>query len=246
LTELALLAAGATIGLLAGLLGIGGGVVAVPVLLEVLAGRADAAAVAIGTAHAAVLLASIPAVIAHARAGTLDRTLLRAWLPAMLVGTLLGLLLGRFAPPSLLVGGFALVATGLALRLLLGDAVLAEAPPKPPLGWVPPGLVGMLAAALGIGAGTLSGPVLALLSVPLGATVGAGSAFNLAVALPGVTSFALAGQVALLPLLLLTLPAFLVAPLAARLSHRARPALLRRAFGLVLLVVAARMGWIAL
>jgi uncharacterized membrane protein YfcA len=241
----ALLAAGGAIGLLAGLLGIGGGVIAVPVLLEVMADRADATAIAIGTAHAAVLLAAVPALAAHARAGTLDRRLLVAWMPAMIMGALAGVVLGRVAPPALLIGVFALVAALLALRLLLGEAALAAAPPPPPLGWLPPGLVGLLAAALGIGAGTLSGPVLALLSVPVAATVGAGSAFNLAVALPATASFALAGQVALLPLLLLAAPAFAVAPAAARLTPRLRPLLLRRVFGAVLLVVAARMAWIA-
>ena len=69
MTELALLAAGAAIGLLAGLLGIGGGVIAVPVLLDVLGGRPDAAAVAIGTADAAVLLAALPGVAVFSLAG---------------------------------------------------------------------------------------------------------------------------------------------------------------------------------
>jgi uncharacterized membrane protein YfcA len=240
----ALLAAGGLIGLLAGLLGIGGGVVAVPVLLEILAGRPDAAAVAIGTAHAAVLIAALPAVAAHRRAGGIDGRLLRAWLPPMLVGAVAGLALARIAPQAWLVGSFAAIAATLALRMLLGEGlVLAAAPPAPPLGWLPPALVGGLAAALGIGAGTLSGPTLALLSVPLAGAVGAGSVFNLAVALPAVAIFALAGQVALLPLLLLVAPSFVVAPWAARLSRRLDPVLLRRVFGLVLLAIAGRMAW---
>lgn len=73
----ALLAAGAAIGLLGGLLGIGGGVIAVPVLLERLG--QDRAAGAIGTAHAAVLLAALPAIIAHARAGRIARLLRRVF-----------------------------------------------------------------------------------------------------------------------------------------------------------------------
>lgn len=240
--EIALLGAGAGIGLLAGLLGIGGGVIAVPVLLEVLAGQADAAGIAIGTAHAAVLLSAVPAALAHYRAGSVDRRLTRAWLPPMLAGALGGLLLGHYAPSGLLVAGFALVAAVLALRLLANtEFVLAGAPPAPPLGWLPPGLVGVIAAALGLGAGTLSGPTLALLSVPLAGAIGAGSVFNIAVAVPAVAAFAVEGQVAPLPLLLLTAPAFLVAPWAARMSRRLDPLLLRRAFGLVLLLIAARM-----
>lgn len=241
---LLLLATGVAIGLLGGLLGIGGGVVAVPVLLEVMAGRADATATAIGTAHAAVLLSALPAAAAHARAGTVNGKLLRAWLPALLAGAVLGLVLGRIVPPTLLVGGFALVAGALALRMLVGEGVvLASAPPAPPLGWLPPLLVGGSAAAFGVGAGTLSGPVLALLSVPLHAAIGAGSVFNIVVALPAMLVFALAGQVAPVPALLLAAPAFVVAPWAARLSGRLPTAPLRRAFGLVLLAITLRLAW---
>src|ERR1043165_9200151 len=82
---LALLAAGVLIGLLAGLLGVGGGVVAVPVLIEVfdLIGLAKGPAVApaVGTAQANILIASLTAASAHWRAGTIDGTLVRAWLP---------------------------------------------------------------------------------------------------------------------------------------------------------------------
>lgn len=243
----ALLAAGAAIGLLAGLLGIGGGVIAVPVLLEVFGGGDDGAALALGTAHGAVLLAALPALAAHRRAGAVDGALLRRWLPPMLAGAALGLAAGRILPSAWLVGSFALLALALALRLLARPGLaLAAAPPAPPLGWLPPAAVGAFAAALGIGAGTLSGPVLALLSVPLPAAIGAGSAFNLVVALPATMLAGLSGHVVPIALALLVAPAFLVAPPAARLSRRLDPALLRGIFGLVLLAIALRMAWRAL
>jgi uncharacterized membrane protein YfcA len=99
-----LLAASIGVGLLSGLLGIGGGVIAVPVLLEVFAAAglepAMQAPLAIGTAHALVLVASVSAVLAHARAGRVDRGLLRAWLPAMVAGALAGLLLAAAVPSA--------------------------------------------------------------------------------------------------------------------------------------------------
>jgi uncharacterized membrane protein YfcA len=236
----ALLAAGGCIGLLAGLLGIGGGVVAVPVLLELLG--TDRARAAIGTAHAAVLLAALPAIRTHARAGRIGWPLLRAWLPAMLAGTFAGLLVARFAPPTLLVGAFALTAVVLAATLLR-DAPAAISAGPPPRGVVGPFLIGLLATAAGVGAGTLSGPVLALHGVPMLGAIGAGSAFNLAVATPALLSFALAGEVAWGALPMLVAPAFLVAPWAARLATRLPARLLRRIFALVLLAIAARMAW---
>jgi uncharacterized membrane protein YfcA len=114
----------------------------------------------------------------------------------------------------------------------------------------------MLAAALGVGGGTLSGPVLALFSVPLHGAIGAGGVFNLVVALPATATFVLGGLdmggrpvaslgyvalVPLVPLALLAVPAMLVAPAAARLAPRVPVAVLRRMFGLCMLAIAARL-----
>ncbi|MBY0337949.1 MAG: TSUP family transporter, partial [Acetobacteraceae bacterium] len=105
-----------------------------------------------------------------------------------------------------------------------------------------------------VGAGTLSGPTLALLGAPLPGVVGAGAAFNLAVALPSVTAFVAAGwaepglpraslgHVALVPLALLVAPALAVTPWAAGMAARLPVPALRRIFALCLLVVAARMA----
>lgn len=253
-----LLATGVATGLLSGLLGIGGGVVAVPVLLEVFASAGLspplATPLAIGTAHAAVLLASIAAAVAHARAGRVDRALLRRWLPPMLVGAMLGLAMAWVAAPAMLVGLFALVTVSLGAVMLAGErAALTAQPPGPPLAAVPPALVGLLAAALGLGGGTLSGPALLLMSVPLRAAIGAGSVFNLAVAGPALLVFLAAGwnvqdlpplslgYVSLVPLALLVVPALIVAPAAARLAARLPIPLLRRLFAFCLLGISARL-----
>jgi uncharacterized protein len=73
------------IGLLAGLFGVGGGIVAVPVLLDVFSimglGEANAVVLSVGTAQASILVASLTAVLAHWRAATIDGPLVHAWLP---------------------------------------------------------------------------------------------------------------------------------------------------------------------
>lgn len=250
---LVLVLAGVVIGAIGGLLGIGGGVVAVPVLLSVLGGGTltpdRLLPVCIGTAHLVVALSALPAAWGHARGGTLDRSLLRAWTPSVVAGGLGGLVLARFLSPGLSVGMFGVLVALLALRMGLAPGiVLAEAPPGPPLGLVPPLLVGVLAAALGIGAGTLSGPVLGMFRVPLLRAAGAGAMFNLAVAAPAALVFALApnaglpdavGQVALGAVALLALPAMVTAPLAARFSSRLPERLLRLLFagGLTLIAL---------
>ncbi len=256
-----LLAAGVATGLLSGLLGIGGGVVVVPVLLEVLpaAGVAPDAAtrLAIGTAHAAVLLASLPAAAAHARAGRVDRGLLGAWLPGLAAGTVAGLVVAWAAPAGALVAGFAVVSTVLAVLLLLGERLRRGAAPAGarPGGVAAPAGVGLLASALGIGGGTLGGPVLALLGVGLHRAIAAGAVFNLVVSAPALAAFVVAGlgaagrpagslgYVAMVPLLLLAVPAMAVAPAAARLAGRLPVGLLRQIFAGCMVAIAARLVW---
>jgi uncharacterized membrane protein YfcA len=251
-----LLAAGVLIGLLAGLLGVGGGVVAVPILLEIFVylerDQGTAVALAVGTAQASILVASLTAVYAHAKAGSIDWALVRAWLPALFAGTVVGLALGSVAPAWLLTAVFAGVAAALAVQLMTGDK-LALRPWTGALGQLPPIVVGALASAVGVGGGTLSTPVLSLFSFPIKRAIGAGALFNLAIALPA-TGFFLAhdldrpgrpgdalGDVSLVSLAALSLPALFVAPLATRWSAHAPALLLRRLFALCLAVIALRL-----
>jgi uncharacterized membrane protein YfcA len=123
-----LLTTGIVVGLLAGLLGVGGGIIAVPVLLEVFAafGMPDDVVVplAVGTAQTSILIAALVAAFAHWRAGTIERRLVKEWLPALVVGTALGLGLGPFAPAKLLTALFAVIAAGLGIKMALGDRMV--------------------------------------------------------------------------------------------------------------------------
>jgi uncharacterized membrane protein YfcA len=253
-----LLAAGGVIGLLAGLLGVGGGVVAVPVLLEVFAAidvpESTAVPLAVGTAHASILIASLTAALAHWRAGTIDRPLVKSWLPAVAFGTAVGLALGPFAPAKLLTIVFAGLAAVLAAKMALGEHMFSTRRPLKGIGThIAAWLVGVLASALGVGGGTLSTPVLSMFSFPIRRAIGAGALFNLVIALPATIVFLCAGwstpgrpadsvgEVALLCLAALSLPALFVAPIAARWSARAPVVLLRRLFAVCLAAIAVRM-----
>ena len=253
-----LLTTGIVIGLLAGLLGVGGGIIAVPVLLEVFAalGVADNMIVplAVGTAQSSILAASLIAAAAHWRAGTIDRRLVKQWLPALVAGTALGLGLGPFAPAKLLTTLFATIAAGLGIKMALGDRmVLTKQALKGPAAQLAPAVVGALAAALGVGGGTLSTPVLSLFSFPIRRAVGAGAVFNLIIALPATLAFLVmdwhtpgrpadaVGDVAAFCVAALSLPALFVAPVAARWSSRVPVVLLRQAFALCLCAIAVRI-----
>ena len=258
MTCLILAATGVIIGLLGGLLGVGGGIIAVPVLLEVF-GSLDVPAqqilpLSVGTAQASVLIASITAAHAHWQAGTIDRTLVRQWLPGLLFGTALGLALGPFTPAKFLTNTFAVVVTGLGIKMALGPLlVLSRHPLRGPIAQLPPSLVGALAAALGVGGGTLSTPTLALFSFPVQRAIGAGALFNVIIALPATVAFLsmdwqtadrpadAVGDVALFCVAALSLPALFVAPMAARWSTRVPIMLLRQAFALCLCAIAIRI-----
>jgi uncharacterized protein len=253
-----LLGTSVLIGLLAGLLGVGGGIVAVPVLLDVFSimglGEASAVVLAVGTAQASILVASLTAVVAHWRGGTIDGPLVRAWLPALFAGTLLGLALSVFAPAKLLTGLFAGIAAALAVKMASGERlVLARAPLNGLPGHLPPLIVGLLASAVGVGGGTLSTPVLSLFSFPIKRAIGAGALFNLVISVPATLFFLTAdlgtpgrtvdalGDVALFCGAALSLPALFVAPVAARWSARAPVSVLRRLFALCLAAIALRL-----
>lgn len=254
----ALLATGVLIGLLAGLLGVGGGIVAVPILLEIFEfigiGETLAVPLAVGTAQASILVASATAAAAHWRAGTIDRDLVRSWLPGLILGAAIGLALGPLAPSRLLTTLFAVVAAGLALKMAVGDRlILGHRQPPGLLIHLSPAVVGGLAAAVGVGGGTLSTPVLTLFSFPLKRAIGAGALFNPVIAAPATFVFLwmdhgtpgrpadALGDVALFCVATLSLPALFVAPMAARWSARAPVSLLRRLFALCLAVIAVRL-----
>ncbi len=254
----ALLATGVLIGLLAGLLGVGGGVVAVPILLEIFEyigiGEPLAVPLAVGTAQASILIASVTAVGAHWRARTIDLDLVRSWLPALMLGAAIGLVLGPLAPTRVLTTLFAVVAAGLAIKMAAGDRlIIGQRQPDRPFSYIAPAVVGGLAAAVGVGGGTLSTPTLTLFSFSIRRAIGAGALFNLVIAIPATIVFLLIdrhtpgrpfdalGDVALFCVATLSLPALFVAPLAARWSARAPVSLLRRLFCACLAIIAVRM-----
>jgi uncharacterized membrane protein YfcA len=254
----ALVAAGILIGMLSGLLGVGGGIVAVPVLVEVFeqieVADGMVMPLAVGTAHANILFASVSAVGAHWRNKTIDTALVKAWLPALMVGTACGLALGPIAPAKVLTTIFAALAVLLGVKMLLGDRmVLARQLPKGPSAHLPSFFVGALASALGVGGGTLSTPILSFFSFPIRRAIGAGALFNLVIALPATITFLAqgwsvagkpadaVGEIALFCVAALSLPALFVAPAAARWSARMPLVLLRRLFALCLVAIALRL-----
>jgi uncharacterized membrane protein YfcA len=257
---LALLGTGAFGGLLAGLLGVGGGIVIVPALDYVfgLIG-VDAAVrmhVAVATSLATIIPTAISSSRAHARRGAVDRELAIAWAVPIMLGAALGALLAARARSSMLTAVFGVVAFAVAVKMMLpfDDWRLGARVPR---GWRSaslPAAIGLVSSLMGIGGGTVSVPVMTLYGEPIHKAVGTAALFGLLISVPGTLGFLAAashagppwGTVGLVnvPGVLLIAPmTMLLAPAGVRLAHALSRRTLSVVFGIFLGLVAARMLW---
>lgn len=256
-----LLSVGALAGTLAGLLGVGGGIVIVPALFwmtktGLLAVSPDVAMhFAVATSLLTIIPTSISSARAHAKKGSIDIDLFKSWAVFMTIGALVGGLLAASAQSSVLSAVFGVVALLVVVNMVNPRPIkLASAPPQTLLGRLSIATpIGLFSAMMGIGGGTLSVPTLTLLSFPVHRAVGTAALFGLVISVPGIVGYAVAGQSipGLLPYSIgyINLPAALVisvatfacAPLGAKIAHALNPRLLRLAFALFLAISGSRM-----
>jgi uncharacterized membrane protein YfcA len=257
---LAMVATGVIAGIIAGLLGVGGGIVLVPVLEWMLqyAGVPEAwrMHVAVATSLATIIPTSISSSRAHHARGAVDGELARAWAVPMLLGALTGALLAGRLPAAVLSGLFGIVALLVAVKMLLPlDGMrLAERPPRGVGGAAIGSTIGAVSAMMGIGGGTLSVPAMTLSGAPIHVAVGTAAFFGLVISLPGTVGYLFAepgvampwgtvGLVSLVGFLLVSPATWLTAPLGARIAHALSRRALSIAFGAFLALVGARMLW---
>ncbi|MDS9469579.1 sulfite exporter TauE/SafE family protein [Paracoccus sp. MBLB3053] len=255
---LALAVSGALIGFLAGLFGIGGGAISVPVFFEIfqLLGYAPEISMplAVGTSLAVIVPTSIASARGHWHRGTVDMALLRIWAIPILIGVLAGSVIARYADPWVFQVVFVAVATVIAIRLLTGGQGwrLAETLPGRALLTIYGAVIGFLSALMGIGGGALSNLAMTLHGVPIHRAISTSAGVGVLIAIPGTLGYMAAGwgRAGLPPDALgfvspitfaLTIPtALLTARLGVRLAHALSRRHLEMAFGLFLLTVSAR------
>lgn len=254
-----LLLTGAVAGVLAGLLGVGGGIVIVPVLFNLFPFLGIDESVrmhlAVGTSLATIIPTSIMSARAHARRGSIDGALLKSWGPAMFLGVALGTVLGAGARGEVLTAIFAVVALLVAANMAFRreDMILAASLPAGLLRHAMGAVIGGFSVVMGIGGGTLSVPVLTAFNMAIRRAVGTASALGFIIAVPGTIGFIIAGldvpalppgslgYVNLIGFALIVPTTMLTAPLGARIAHTISPSLLRKAFALFLFATSLRM-----
>ncbi|MGD8308524.1 MAG: sulfite exporter TauE/SafE family protein [Chromatiales bacterium] len=254
----AYVAVGALAGILAGLLGVGGGLIIVPALIWAFRAQGvdDAIVVhlAVGTSLATIVPTSLSAVYAHHRRGAVLWDLVARLAPGIVLGAWLGAALADMLPTLWLQRTFAVFALGVGARMLVGWR--PEGGRGLPGAW---GLaatgtgIGGLSALVGIGGGSLTVPFLAWCGVGMRGAVATSSACGLPIALAGSLGFAAAGWGdARLPpeatgyvhgyaLIGVAAASASLAPFGAWLAHRLRTVALRRVFAVLLLVIGGRM-----
>ncbi|MDD2967299.1 MAG: sulfite exporter TauE/SafE family protein [Desulfovibrionaceae bacterium] len=258
LSLLVYLCCGAVAGVLAGLLGVGGGIVIVPMLVMVFGAQGFnpeyIQQLALGTSLASIMFTSISSTRAHHARGAVHWDIWKAITPGILVGTFLGGLVATHMPTMLLKVFFICFLYFVAVQMLLNyrPSAAREMPGKTGTSLVGGG-IGLISSFVGIGGGTLSVPFMSFCNVPLHHAVGTSAAIGFPIAVAGTLGYIVGGWsvpnlpagclgfVNLWALLGLASASFCTAPLGAKLAHSLPVKTLKRAFALFVVIIATKM-----
>jgi uncharacterized membrane protein YfcA len=262
LLALVLAAGGVVTGILAGLFGIGGGTIIVPVLYELFAFLAVPEAVrmhlCIGTSLAAIIPTSYRSYRAHKAKGAVDPVVLRRWAGPVVVGAICGVAIAAFISSVELRGVFAAICTANGLRFIFGRESWRFGDDLPgPVGMSAYGTgIGALSALMGISGGQFIVMIMTLHSRPIHQAVATSAGLGILTSIPGAIGFVVSGMsaqellpplslgyVSLIGALLIAPISVLAAPLGVRLAHGVTRRTLEAAFGGYLLLIAARFVW---
>jgi uncharacterized protein len=244
-------------GFLAGLLGIGGGLVIVPCLLVLFSHEGLRATVithsAIATSLATVLVTSLIASISHHRHGTVEWFIFKKMAPGLLCGAIAGAIITSYLPGEILRVIFGLFALAIAVQMVLGL--------QPPVHGFTPGTselttislaIGLTSALVGIGGGTMTVPFLRWSNIIMNRAVATSSACGFPIAVGACIGFSLvskidAGGVFVINMIYwpaaigIALASVVAVPFGAYFTHRINTLVLTRTFALALAFVGLRL-----
>jgi len=256
---LAIIIGGVITGLLAGLFGIGGGAVIVPVLYEVfrLLGVSDDVRVqlCIGTSIAIIVPTTIRSYLAHREKGLVVPGVIRVWAAPAVVGVICGAVIAAFAPADVFKIAFVVIATFIASKFLFaGDRCnLGSELPSPMIMRLYGFGIGLGSSLMGVSGGSLSNIVLTVYGKSLHNAVATSSGLGVPITIVGAIGYIIAGWphqallpplslgfVSLIGLVLMAPVSSLTAPYGAQLAHRLSRRALEIAFAIFLLLVSLR------
>ena len=268
LLALGLLAAGAGTGVLAGLFGVGGGAIIVPILYELFAMLGVPVEVrmplCVGTSLAVIIPTSIRSAQTHYEKGAVDMAILKAWAIPVVLGVVIGSVIARYAPPVVFKVVFVMVSGLMATRLLLGRQITFGSGEPGQVGLAASGtIIGVLSTLMGIGGGALANMVLMGYGRTIHVAVATGAGLGVLISIPGAIGYMIAGFpkaaeypgiaalqfplaigfVSLIGFALFIPTSMWTAPMGARLAHSWPKRRLEVAFGLFLMTASLRFMW---
>ena len=259
-----LLGIGAFAGIVAGLLGVGGGIVLVPAFYYTFSGLGyggpDLMQVCLATSLATIIVTSARSVSSHHKKGAVDWDILRTWSPGIVIGAIAGVFAVSALRSEILVATFAILGMGIGLYMVFGrsDWRLSDEMPVGPARAGYSGAIGFVSVLMGIGGGSLAVPIMTLHGRPIHRAVATAAGFGGVIALPSVIGFLLTapenappysvGAVNMPAFLLVISMTLLTAPIGARIAHALDPKPLKRVFAVFIIIVALNMlrkvlGW---
>lgn len=262
---LLLMVIGAFAGVLAGLLGVGGGIVLVPAFFYAFQTLGydgpQLMQVCLATSLATIIVTSIRSVAGHNKKGAVDWDILRTWAPGIVIGAVLGMLLVAQLRSNTLQAIFGVLALIVGLYMGLGRTHwrLGQSMPGGLGRAVLSPLMGFLSVLMGIGGGSFGVPLMSLFGVPIHRAVATAAGFGVLIAVPAVIGFLFVevetgappltlGAVNLVAFAIIIAMTLVTTPLGVRLAHAMDPKPLKRVFAVFLILVALNMlrkalGW---
>ena len=254
------LAVGLIAGLLAGLLGVGGGLVIVPMLVFCFVKQDIQPEVimhlALGTSLASIIFTSISSFMSHHRRGAVDWTIVKRIVPGILIGTFLGTFVASRLSTGFLKGFFCVFLYTVATQMIINKKPKASRELPGNAGMFGVGsTIGVASALVGIGGGSLSVPFMIWCNVAAHRAIGTSAAIGFPIAIAGALGYVVnnlhaanlppysIGYVYLPALLFIVCFSVLTAPLGAKLAHALPVDKLKRIFALFLYAVATKMAW---
>lgn len=254
------LVVGLIAGVLAGLLGVGGGVVIVPMLVFCFTLQAIAPEqimhLALGTSLASIIFTSISSFMSHHRRGGVDWSIVKKIVPGILVGTFSGTFIAARLSTGFLKGFFCIFLYTVATQMVLNKKPKANRNLPGTTGMFGVGsVIGVVSALVGIGGGSLSVPFMLWCNVTAHRAIGTSAAIGFPIAIAGALGYIInnlhgpnlppysLGYVYLPALVGIVLASVFTAPLGVKLAHALPVDKLKRIFALFLYVVATKMVW---
>jgi uncharacterized protein len=248
---------GALAGIIAGLLGVGGGIVLVPAFFYAFTALGfdgpNLMQVCLATSLATIVVTSMKSVRTHDAKGAVDRDILKGWGPWIAAGAVVGVVAAAGLRSVALQAIFGVLGVAVGLWMAFGRAQWRLGPAMPTrLGrWIMAPVLGFLSVLMGIGGGSFGVPLMTLYSVPIHRAVGTASGFGMIIAVPSVVGFLFLSPAGAPPLTVgaINVPAFLLVigttyvttPWGARLAHAMNPGPLKKLFAVFIMLMAANM-----